>query len=67
MGEMVEVDSKGRIVIPSSIRSRFGLNAGAQLVVDIRNDEVVLSRIVTGAIEQVKDTADSLKDFLSKD
>ena len=66
MGEVVEIDSKGRIVIPSSIRNKFGLSDGARLVIEIRDDEIVLLRIVSKTTEQSDDKADSLKDFLIK-
>ena len=62
MGEIVEVDSKGRIVIPSSIRSKLGLGEGTQLVLEVRGDEVVLSRILT--VSPALDRENSLKDFL---
>lgn len=45
MGEVVEMDNKGRIAIPSSIRNRFGLNEGAHLVVETRDDEIVVCKI----------------------
>jgi len=64
MGEVVEIDSKGRIVIPSSIRNKLGLSAGTALVVDIKGDEIVLSQIATEVVNQVK--PDDLKDFLSR-
>ena len=66
MGEVVEIDSKGRIVIPSSIRNKFGLSDGARLVIEIRDDEIVLLRIVSKTTEQSNNKADSLKDFLIK-
>lgn len=63
MGEVVEVDSKGRIVIPSSIRSKLGLEKGTSLQAEVRGDEIVLSKIVAEA-EQVESEANSLKGFL---
>jgi AbrB family looped-hinge helix DNA binding protein len=62
MGEIVEVDSKGRIVIPSSIRNKLGLSEGTTLVVEVKGDEVVLSRILTES--PARDKENSLKDFL---
>jgi AbrB family looped-hinge helix DNA binding protein len=38
MGEVVEMGSKRRIVIPSSIRNKFALREASQPVVDIRDD-----------------------------
>jgi len=63
MGEVVEVDSKGRIVIPSSIRNKFGLSEGTQLVIEIGDDKIVLSNIPNKATNQAKEN--SLRDFLS--
>jgi AbrB family looped-hinge helix DNA binding protein len=59
MGEVVQIDSKGRIVIPSSVRSKFELEEETPLLVEIRGDEIVLSRLVTEA-EQARSESDSL-------
>lgn len=37
MGHMVEVDSKGSIVLPQDVRQRLGITAGSE--VDIRADD----------------------------
>jgi len=62
MGEIVEMDSKGRIVIPSSIRNKFGLSDGVHLVIEIRGDEIVVCKIHGAAAESVKEN--DLDDFL---
>ena len=41
IGEVVEVDSKGRIVIPVSIRDRFGIGGGSKLVLELRDSEIL--------------------------
>jgi AbrB family looped-hinge helix DNA binding protein len=46
MGEVVEVDSNGRIVIPISIRDKLGIENGVRLVLEIKGDEIVLTRLV---------------------
>jgi AbrB family looped-hinge helix DNA binding protein len=66
MGEVVETDSKGRIVIPSSIRNKFGLDKGSQLLIESRDNEIVLSQIVPKALEKTNTQTDSLKGFLSE-
>jgi len=52
MGEIVEVDEKGRIVIPSSIRTKLGLGEGTQLVVAIISDQITISRIQVQPAEE---------------
>lgn len=64
MGEVVEVDSKRRIVIPSPIRNKFGLSEGAQLVVEIRDDGIALHKIATETPEKIR--SDNLKRFLTQ-
>jgi AbrB family looped-hinge helix DNA binding protein len=62
MGEVVEVDSKGRIAIPSSIRNKFGLGKGKQSVVEIRGDEIVVFRVFVE--HTVEERGTNMKDFL---
>jgi len=64
MREVVEVDSKGRIVIPNSIRSKFGFKEGTQLVIEIRSDEIVVRKIPEETVDHIK--PDNLKDFLPR-
>lgn len=59
MGEIVEVDSKGRIVIPSSIRNKLGVREGTQF----KGDEIVLHRILEEVVDQTE--PDNLKNFLT--
>ncbi|MGD0550677.1 MAG: AbrB/MazE/SpoVT family DNA-binding domain-containing protein [Candidatus Bathyarchaeia archaeon] len=37
MGEIVEVDEKGRIVIPATVREKLGVGKGSQLTLEISN------------------------------
>jgi AbrB family looped-hinge helix DNA binding protein len=39
------MSSKGQIVIPASIRARHGLRPGDELLLEERNDEVVLKEL----------------------
>jgi len=64
MGEVVEVDSKGRIVIPISIRNKLALKEGDQLVAEIRSDEIVIYRVLEENVLPIK--SNGLKDFLSE-
>ncbi len=61
MGEVVEVDEKGRILIPISMRNALGIEKGLKLVLDIRGREIVIARI---DIQPAKDDPEELKGFL---
>lgn len=39
---MTTVDSKGRIVLPKEIRDRFGLTPGTEVVVEVKEGNVLL-------------------------
>jgi AbrB family looped-hinge helix DNA binding protein len=60
----VKVDGKGRVVIPTSIRTKLGFGEGAQLTVDVQNDGIVLLRIAIG-IEEQQNENEGLEDFLT--
>jgi AbrB family looped-hinge helix DNA binding protein len=61
MGEIVEVDEKGRILIPISIRNTLGIEKGVKLVLEIRGSEIVITRI---EIQPAKQDPEALKGFL---
>ncbi len=42
--EMVTVSSKGQIAIPKSIRNLLNLGEGSKLTVEVRGQEIVLSK-----------------------
>jgi len=42
--EKVTVSSKGQIAIPKSIRDALNLSEGAKLTVEVRGQEIVLSK-----------------------
>jgi AbrB family looped-hinge helix DNA binding protein len=42
--EQVTVSSKGQIAIPSEVRERLNLSEGAKLTLEIRGQEIVLSK-----------------------
>jgi len=64
MGEVVEMDSKGRVVIPSEIRNKLGLSETSTLVVDIRGEEIVLHGISKQFV--MESETDNLTDFLTE-
>lgn len=43
----VEVDDKGRVLIPGAIRKELGLEEGQRLRVEVAGGKVVLSRALT--------------------
>jgi AbrB family looped-hinge helix DNA binding protein len=61
--EKVTVSSKGQIAIPKQVRDALNLTAGSKLTLDVRGQEIVLSkgddwRNLRGAARGIK------KDFL---
>lgn len=62
MGEIVEMDSKGRILIPISIRNTLGIEKGVKLVLEIRDNQIVITRI---EIQPAKEGHQELKGFLT--
>jgi AbrB family looped-hinge helix DNA binding protein len=42
--EQVTVSSKGQIAIPKTIRDELNLSAGSKLTVEVRGQEIVLSK-----------------------
>ena len=42
--EQVTVSSKGQIAIPKSVRDSLNLSAGAKLTLEVRGQEIVLSK-----------------------
>ncbi len=47
-----KMSSKGQVVIPEDVRSRLGLEAGAQFVVVGDKDVVILKRIVPPSMRE---------------
>jgi len=42
MGKITELEERGRIVIPKSIREQLKIRAGQKLLIEKRNNEIVL-------------------------
>ncbi len=43
----VTVSEKGQITIPAAVRRKIGISSGDELAVEVRDGEVVLSRVRT--------------------
>jgi AbrB family looped-hinge helix DNA binding protein len=64
MGEVVEVDEKGRILIPISIRNTLGIEKGVKLVLEIRGSEIVMTPLDKRELESMGEH--ELNKFLSR-
>jgi len=63
MGWIVRLNGKGRIVIPGEVREKLGIKKGDNLVLDIRDDEIVLAILREKKAEN--SGKEHLKSFLS--
>jgi len=63
MGEVVEVDEKGRIVIPGDVRDKLGLKKGDSISLEVQDHSIVLAKLETEPI--VGGNENMLKSFLS--
>ena len=43
--EIATLTSKGQITLPKSVRQRLGLDTGSKIAFDVRDGEVVVSRV----------------------
>ena len=50
--ETTKMSSKGQVVIPEAIRTRLGLQAGAQFIVVGKHDAVILKAIAPPTLAQ---------------
>ena len=64
MGWIVKMDEKGRIVIPRDVRDKFGLKKGDALQLEIRGNEMMITKLSTEATGRVNEQ--ELNEFLSK-
>lgn len=60
----MNLDDKGRIVIPREVRDKFGLKKGDALQLEIRGNEMMLTKLSTEATVRVSER--ELNEFLSK-
>lgn len=51
--DVVKVSSKGQIVIPKSVRKRFGLQTGERLLLAVGKDEMLLRKLGTVSLEEI--------------
>lgn len=64
MGEVVEVDEKGRILIPISIRNILSIEKGIKLVLEVRDNQIVITRIEPQLTKLTEEQPEELKSFL---
>jgi len=60
----VKMDEKGRIVILSEIRNALGIEKRAKLVLEIRDNQIVIMRIETQLTKLTEEQPEELKSFL---
>jgi len=58
----VRVDRYGRIVLPKGVREELGIHEGSELMLDVRDEEIVI-RMHRGDLEK---RVDELIEFLRK-
>jgi len=63
MGWIVRLNGKGRIMIPSEVREKLGIKKGDNLILEIRDNQLVLLTYDGEATNHAK--KQELKDFLS--
>ena len=56
----VKVDRYGRIVLPKEVRERLGIHENTELILDVKDDEIVI-RVQRGDLEK---RVDDLIEFL---
>ncbi len=74
MGEIVEIDDKGRIVIPKNVRDQLGFVDGSKLVIESDGKKIILRGLELKEVdeeESVKKNDDAingnhLRQFLSR-
>ncbi|MCK4647431.1 AbrB/MazE/SpoVT family DNA-binding domain-containing protein [Candidatus Pacearchaeota archaeon] len=59
--EITKISSKGQIVIPQRIRNELEINEGSILAVEKMKDLVVIKKIDTELVEQVKRSLEDIK------
>jgi len=64
MGWIVRLNGKGRIVIPGEVREKLGLETGAIMSLEIKDNAIVLSKFQSKTSDNI--TKDSLRQFLTE-
>ncbi|NJD76515.1 MAG: hypothetical protein FIB08_05385 [Candidatus Methanoperedens sp.] len=60
--EIVNIDKAGRIVIPGALRKKLKLNESSKLLIDVKNDLLIIKKI------KIEELAEQLeKDFKNID
>ena len=50
---IAKVTSKGQIVLPAKIRSRYGINRGTRISIEERDDELVLKPLTEAYLKKI--------------
>jgi len=61
LSAVVRVDSKGRIVLPKDIREKCGIKPGSRVLIEARNSNEVLLRVI--GRDPSEELAELLGDF----
>ena len=51
--DVVKMSSKGQIVIPKSVRERFGLQTGERLLLAMGKEEILLRKLGTVSLREI--------------
>jgi len=68
--ELVIVDERGRITLPSKIRKKVKITKGSILSVDVRGDEIILRKVervskkFAGVFKVKREVPDNLDEFI---
>ena len=62
MGWIVRLDEKGRLVIPNEVREKVGIKKGEDLVLEIKNENIILTKLNSRITEDTK--KNELREFL---
>jgi AbrB family looped-hinge helix DNA binding protein len=63
MGWILKMDEKGRVVIPREVRGELGLQRGTNLILEVRDNELILLTHDKAVTEN--SAKNGFKDFLS--
>lgn len=59
--DKTKIDRYGRVLIPSEVRGRLGLNQGAPLEITVRRGELILRKVDTELNRRVEEWVKSIK------
>ena len=59
--ELVKINSKGQIVIPSKIRKEFEITENSVLALDKIKNHIVIKKVDTDLVDQIKKSLEDIK------